>query len=116
MGSEVGQTPTKIFGDAWTSTEARTSFLTFTTHFSLYLRFRPFRMPLVSNRLGKVQKHIAKKKGKGVALHENSRDSKRLQAASARDNKLNRLAAVREKQNRTYGEHTLALLHDDTLN
>ena len=29
-------------------------------------------------------------------------DTKRLQSAHARDNKLNRLAAVREKQNRTF--------------
>jgi len=54
------------------------------------------------NRLGKVQKHIAKKKGKNAILHENSRDTHRLQAASARDNKLNRLTAIREKQNQHY--------------
>ncbi|KAF2738221.1 hypothetical protein EJ04DRAFT_541422 [Polyplosphaeria fusca] len=55
-----------------------------------------------SNRLGKVQKHITKKKGKNVVLHENSRDTRRLQSASARDDKLNRLAALREKQNKPY--------------
>ncbi|KAJ4291092.1 translation machinery-associated protein 16 [Kalmusia sp. IMI 367209] len=55
-----------------------------------------------SNRLSKVQKHINKKKGKNVALHENSRDTRRLQSAAQRDDKLNRLAAVREKQNRPY--------------
>ncbi|ORX94457.1 translation machinery-associated protein 16 [Clohesyomyces aquaticus] len=55
-----------------------------------------------SNRLGKVQKHIQKKKGRNVALHENSRDTKRLQSAAGRDDKLNRLASVREKQNRPY--------------
>lgn len=55
-----------------------------------------------SNRLGKVQKHITKKKGKNAALHENSRDTHRLQSAAARDDKLNRLTAVREKQNRPY--------------
>ncbi|KAH7138164.1 translation machinery-associated protein 16 [Dendryphion nanum] len=59
-------------------------------------------MPAISNRFGKVQKHIAKKKGRGTALHENSRDQRRLESASARDDKLNRLAAVREKQNKTY--------------
>jgi translation machinery-associated protein 16 len=59
-------------------------------------------MPTVSNRLGKVQKHIIKKKGKNANLHEGSRDTKRLQSASMRDNKLNRLAAVREKQNKPY--------------
>lgn len=59
-------------------------------------------MPLVSNRLAKVQKHIAKKKGRNASLHENSRDTRRLQSASARDGKLNRLAAGREKQNKPY--------------
>lgn len=52
--------------------------------------------------LSKVQKHIAKKKGKNTALHENSRDSLRLQRAAARDDKLTRLASAREKQNRPH--------------
>ncbi|KAF2174750.1 hypothetical protein K469DRAFT_613427 [Zopfia rhizophila CBS 207.26] len=73
-----------------------------------------------SNRLSKVQKHITKKKGKNVSLHENSRDTHRLQRASARDDKLNRLAAVREKQNRPYllrlkFFQTAAAEHDATL-
>jgi translation machinery-associated protein 16 len=57
---------------------------------------------MVSNRLAKVTKSIAKKKGKNPNLHEGSRDTQRLQAASARDNKLNRLTSLREKQNRHY--------------
>ncbi|CAI6338492.1 unnamed protein product [Periconia digitata] len=58
---------------------------------------------MVFNRLGKVQKHVAKKKGKNVAsLHENSRDTKRLQSAAQRDHKLNRITALREKQNKPY--------------
>lgn len=62
---------------------------------------------MVSNRLGKVQKHVAKKKGKNVAtLHENSRDTKRIQSAALRDNKLNRLTAIREKQNKSYSNST----------
>ena len=52
--------------------------------------------------MSKVQKHITKKKGKNVALHENSRDTRRLQSAAQRDDKINRLSAVREKQNRPY--------------
>ncbi|PVH92966.1 hypothetical protein DM02DRAFT_542511 [Periconia macrospinosa] len=76
---------------------------------------------MVSNRLGKVQKHVAKKKGKNVAsLHENSRDTKRIQSAALRDQKLNRVTALREKQNKSYilriksfqsytAEHTTAL-------
>ncbi|KAF2444351.1 hypothetical protein P171DRAFT_414322 [Karstenula rhodostoma CBS 690.94] len=55
-----------------------------------------------SHRLNKVQKHITKKKGKNVALHENSRDTRRLQSAAQRDDKINRLSAVREKQNRPF--------------
>ncbi|KAF2641250.1 hypothetical protein P280DRAFT_506852, partial [Massarina eburnea CBS 473.64] len=72
------------------------------------------------NRLGKVQKHIAKKKGKNASLHEYSRDNRRLQTAAHRDDKLNRISVLREKQNRTYllriksfqsytAEHTSAL-------
>ncbi|CBX97996.1 hypothetical protein IAQ61_010101 [Plenodomus lingam] len=57
---------------------------------------------MVSNRLSKVAKHITKKKGKTPNLHENSRDTQRLQRAAGRDDKINRLAKVREAQNRTY--------------
>lgn len=60
-----------------------------------------------SKSLSKVQKHVAKKKGRNTVLHENSRDTHRLQRASARDDKLNRLAAVREKQNRPYLQRIL---------
>ncbi|KAJ4365533.1 translation machinery-associated protein 16 [Neocucurbitaria cava] len=57
---------------------------------------------MVSNRLNKVHKQITKKKGKSPNLHENSRDTQRLQRAAGRDDKINRLGKVREKQNRTY--------------
>jgi translation machinery-associated protein 16 len=57
---------------------------------------------MVSNRLSKVTKQITKKKGKNPNLHEGSRDTQRLQAAAARDDKLNRLTTLREKQNRHY--------------
>ncbi|OCL14071.1 hypothetical protein AOQ84DRAFT_281859 [Glonium stellatum] len=60
-----------------------------------------------SKSFNKVQKHIAKKKGRNTVLHENSRDTHRLQRASARDDKLNRLAAVRGKQNRPYLQRVL---------
>jgi translation machinery-associated protein 16 len=50
----------------------------------------------------KVQKHIVKKKGKITALNPNSRDSRSLLRAGARDEKVSRLAAVREKANRPY--------------
>ncbi|EOA89545.1 uncharacterized protein SETTUDRAFT_103815 [Exserohilum turcica Et28A] len=57
---------------------------------------------MVSNRLDKVSKKITKKKGKNPNLHEGSRDTKRLQSAAQRDDKLNRLSKIRENQNRTY--------------
>lgn len=60
---------------------------------------------MVSNRLSKVQKQIAKKKGPNAALHEGSRNTQRLQRASARDDKINRLSALRTKQNRPYSTY-----------
>lgn len=57
---------------------------------------------MVSDRLSKVHKQIAKKKGKNPNLHEGSRDTQRLQRASARDDKLNRLSRLREKENRHF--------------
>lgn len=55
-------------------------------------------MPVKS--FSKVSKHIKeKKKGKINALHEHSRDAKRLQRASARDDKLAGKIAAREKAN-----------------
>lgn len=59
-------------------------------------------LKMVSNRLSKVQKHIVKKKGKKPNLHENSRDTQRLQSAAAKDDKLNRVAKLREKMNAPY--------------
>jgi translation machinery-associated protein 16 len=55
--------------------------------------------------LHKVQKQVAKKRGgKPNALHENSRDVKRLQRASQREEKLARQIAVREKGKEGYCE------------
>ncbi|KAF9873498.1 hypothetical protein CkaCkLH20_08957 [Colletotrichum karsti] len=49
--------------------------------------------------LSKTKKQIAKKRnGQVVALHEFSRDSKRLHKASVRDEKLEKLAAARGKK------------------
>lgn len=58
-------------------------------------------MPVKS--LSKVQKHISKKKGASVALHEDSRDFKRLQRATARQEKVNKLVALRNKMNESLG-------------
>lgn len=55
-------------------------------------------MPVKS--LSKVTKHIKeKKKGKFNALHEHSRDTKRIQRASAREDKLATKISAREKAN-----------------
>jgi translation machinery-associated protein 16 len=60
--------------------------------------------------LYKVQKLISKKRGKLDALHENSRDSKRLQRASARNDKLARAAAATLKARQVYGNYESPLL------
>ncbi|KAF1811316.1 hypothetical protein P152DRAFT_399783 [Eremomyces bilateralis CBS 781.70] len=52
--------------------------------------------------LNKVQKQIAKKKGASTALHEKSRDYRRLQRASAREEKVHKLVASRDKQNDSF--------------
>ncbi|TKA75285.1 hypothetical protein B0A55_05077 [Friedmanniomyces simplex] len=57
------------------------------------------------SKLAKVQKHVSKKKGSKInSLHENSRDAKRLRNAGARDDRVSRLGAVREKANRQWLE------------
>ncbi|OAL39680.1 hypothetical protein AYO20_01077 [Fonsecaea nubica] len=53
--------------------------------------------------LNKVQKQISKKRGgKPNALHENSRDAKRLRRAGAREEKLARLMDAAVKANQIY--------------
>lgn len=55
------------------------------------------------SKLAKVQKHVNKKKGaKATSLHENSRDSQRLRKAGARDDRVARLNAVRERVNKQW--------------
>ncbi|KAK3677379.1 translation machinery-associated protein 16 [Recurvomyces mirabilis] len=70
------------------------------------------------SKLVKVQKHVTKKKGaKPTALHENSRDARRLRKAGARDDKITKQHSVREKANRQWLER-VAFLSDnlpDTL-
>jgi hypothetical protein len=54
--------------------------------------------------LDKVHKKVAKKKGgKMDSLHVNSRDAKRLRAASAREEKLSRLMDAAARANQVYG-------------
>lgn len=55
--------------------------------------------------LNKVHKQISKKKGgKLGALHENSRDAKRLRRAGAREEKLARLLTAASRANQLYGK------------
>ncbi len=55
------------------------------------------------SKLSKVHKQVAKKKGDKIkSLHEDSRDAKRLRNAGARDDRVARLSAVREKINRQW--------------
>jgi len=57
------------------------------------------------SQLAKVQKHVAKKKGRKInSLHENSRDARRLRRASSRDDRVARMSNVREKANRHWLE------------
>ncbi|KAK8138031.1 hypothetical protein PG984_001411 [Apiospora sp. TS-2023a] len=57
-------------------------------------------MPKTS--LEKTRKAIVKKKGQIDAIHEFSRDSKRLHRAAARDDKLVKVASARRKADRPY--------------
>ncbi|KAI0828800.1 translation machinery-associated protein 16 [Hypoxylon sp. FL0890] len=52
----------------------------------------------------KTRKAIAKKKGAIDSLHQYSRDSKRLHRAQVRDEKLEKIAASRKKNERPYLE------------
>lgn len=55
--------------------------------------------------LHKVQKQIAKKRGaKPSALHENSRDARRLRQAGAREEKLGRIMNAAARSNQKYVE------------
>ena len=55
------------------------------------------------SKLAKVQKQVTKKKGNKIhSLHENSRDAKRLRKAGARDHRVARLTAGRERNNKIW--------------
>ena len=64
------------------------------------------------SKLSKVQKRVTKKKGeKAKSLHENSRDAQRLRRAGARDERVSRVSAVREKSNKRWIDR-VAFLQD----
>ncbi|KAF9892959.1 hypothetical protein FE257_000551 [Aspergillus nanangensis] len=52
--------------------------------------------------LAKVHKHISKKRGPLQALHENSRDAKRLRRATAREDRVARGAASLSRGRQSY--------------
>ena len=55
------------------------------------------------SKLAKVQKHVAKKKGSKItSLHENSRDARRLRNAVVRDDRVARVSATRERNNKQW--------------
>ncbi|KAH6653208.1 translation machinery-associated protein 16 [Truncatella angustata] len=54
--------------------------------------------------LEKTRKRIAKKKGPIDAIHQLSRDSKRLGRAQARDEKLDKVASAKKKMNKPWME------------
>ncbi|GAP85029.1 putative translation machinery-associated protein 16 protein [Rosellinia necatrix] len=56
--------------------------------------------------LERTRKAIAKKKGSVDALHQFSRDSKRLHRAQVRDEKLEKIASARRKKDQPYIERT----------
>ena len=51
----------------------------------------------------KIHKHVSKKKGAVEALHENSRDARRLRRAGARDDRVARVQAVMSRGRDLYG-------------
>jgi translation machinery-associated protein 16 len=52
--------------------------------------------------LSKVHKHIAKKRGVVEALHENSRDAKRLRRAGIRDDRVARVSVTMARGRQSY--------------
>ncbi|KAE9967886.1 hypothetical protein EG328_007923 [Venturia inaequalis] len=58
-------------------------------------------MPIAKS-FSKISKLVNKKKGKAHALHEHSRDSRRLQRASGRDVKLANKVQERERANQVH--------------
>ncbi|KAJ5220356.1 hypothetical protein N7468_009560 [Penicillium chermesinum] len=61
--------------------------------------------------LHKVQKHISKKRGAADALHENSRDARRLRRAGHRDDRLSRHASMTLKARQPYTDR-IEFFHD----
>lgn len=81
------------------------SHLTLNLQFSLLFKLAKIRRKsgTMPSKLNRVQKHVTKKKGAKInALHENSRDAQRLRRAGARDERVSKLTATREKQNRPW--------------
>jgi translation machinery-associated protein 16 len=60
-------------------------------------------MPSVS--LSKVHKHISKKRSSMDAMHENSRDAKRLRRAGSREERLSHHASMTLKARQPYRQY-----------
>ena len=63
-----------------------------------------------STSFDKTRKAIAKKKGPIESLHQYSRDSKRLHRAQVRDEKLQKIAASRRRNDQPYRTHQLSFM------
>ncbi|EAW09494.1 translation machinery-associated protein 16 [Aspergillus clavatus NRRL 1] len=61
----------------------------------------------------KVHKHISKKRGVIEALHENSRDAKRLRRANTRDDRVARISASMSRGRQSYMDRIVYL--QDTI-
>jgi translation machinery-associated protein 16 len=63
--------------------------------------------------LEKTRKHIAKKRNGTIdALHQYSRDSRRMHRASLRDEKLGKQGSLRNKKEQPLRKTDLASIHD----
>lgn len=112
--------PTKKVGDSWSSFNFNFSFgFVYLVHLPLHARnsryisstYPTVQLKLPSHlslyytmpkTLERARKAITKKKGAITALHEFSRDSKRLHRASMRDEKLEKISAARRKKDKPY--------------
>ena len=80
----------------------RSSSLDFFSHTYIDIAIIVSTMPVSLN---KVHKHISKKRGTIGALHENSRDAKRLRRANARDDRVSRVHATMARGRQSYSTY-----------
>lgn len=73
-------------------------------------RIRSNHLPTMPKTFQKVTKHIAKKRGAVEALHEFSRDARRLRRANAREDRVARVSANMSRARQTYGTAILVAI------